>query len=81
MADTKKTEKSQDSTRQDSTRQDTIPGDILTQLDAESATLGKVYSSVQAIKHATDVGNNIQQDTQDLLLDIGIYVEAISSVL
>lgn len=81
MADTKKTEKSQDSTRQDSTRQDTIPGDILTQLDAESATLGKVYSSVQAIKHATDVGNNIQQDTQDLLLDIGIHVEAISSVL
>lgn len=76
MADTKKTEDSQDSTRQN-----TIPGDILTQLDAESATLGKVYSSVQAIKHATDVGNNIQQDTQDLLLDIGIHVEAISSVL
>jgi hypothetical protein len=76
MADTKKTEDSQDSTRQN-----TIPGDILTQLDAESATLGKVYSSVQAIKHATDVGNNIEQDTQDLLLDIGIHVEAISSVL
>ena len=76
MADTKKTEDSQDSTRQN-----TIPGDILTQLDAESATLGKVYSSVQAIKHAADVGNNIQQDTQDLLLDIGIHVEAISSVL
>ena len=66
---------------QNNNRQDTIPGDILTQLNAESATLGRVYSAVQAIKHSTDTGNSLQEVTNDFLLDIGRHVEAISSVI
>ena len=76
MPDKKETTENQNNTRQDS-----IPGDILTQLNAESANLGQVYSSIQAIKHATDTGNSLQEVTNDFLLDIGRHVEAISSVI
>lgn len=80
MADNKHTNRNSTDDAK-SNRQDSIPGDILTQLDAEHATLGKTFTAVQATKNAVEEGNKLQEITNDFLLEIGQHAEAISLVM
>lgn len=82
MADNKNKNNNQNSTdNQKNNRQNSIPGDILTQLDAEQATLGKTYTAIQATKNSVDEGNRLQEIANDFLLDIGRHAEALSLVV
>lgn len=82
MADNKNKGKNQNSIdNQKNNRQDSIPGDILTQLNAEQATLGNTFTAVQATKNAVEEGNKLQESTNNFLLDIGQRAEAISLVM